>query len=203
MLWLQSLASFTEDHGRGKVTAFLDRAASLCSFLAVCLVCRTCLDRGSVCRCLCARCQTEQVFQQNWKTVCLLFCLCCNVSCPLPYSRLSPPPLRVFSPVFVVLKAFIISHPLFMFHSFTGYFFHLTSCKSLQCCYQQHRKLLFPLHCKLTSIYLMTRGKTPDVNSSLHPSLSHSVYFPAFLFISFLPQSDNSVWITEPACSRH
>lgn len=62
MLWLQSLASFAEDHRRGKVTAFLDRAAFLCPFLTVSLVCHACLD-GGVCVSDDFAVLTEQVVQ--------------------------------------------------------------------------------------------------------------------------------------------
>ena len=66
MLWLQSLASFAEDHGRGKVTAFLDRAASLCPFRAAPPVCRACWDTGSLRLKVLQNIQTEQVFQCFW-----------------------------------------------------------------------------------------------------------------------------------------
>lgn len=48
MLCLQNFASFAEDWGRAKVTAFLDRTALLCPFLAVGWVCQEYLDKRSV-----------------------------------------------------------------------------------------------------------------------------------------------------------
>ncbi len=49
---------FVVHHGRGKVAAFLDRAASLCHFLAVCCACS---DSGTVCLKVLQSCQLEQV----------------------------------------------------------------------------------------------------------------------------------------------
>ena len=79
MLWLQSVASFAEDQSRIKGTAFLDRAASLCPFLAVPPVCRACLDSGSVCLTVLQCWQTEQVV--HFVGVATFICF----SCPLPY----------------------------------------------------------------------------------------------------------------------
>lgn len=79
MLWLQSVASFAEDHSRIKGTAFLDRAASLCPFLAVPLVCRACLDSGSVCLTVLQCWQTEQVVHFVGAATFICF------SCPLSY----------------------------------------------------------------------------------------------------------------------
>lgn len=86
MLCLQSLASFAEDHGGGKVTAFLDRAASLCHFFAISPVCRVHLDSGNVRLRILQSCQTEQVESSAFDRLCvclfvtaatLVFFFCC------------------------------------------------------------------------------------------------------------------------------
>lgn len=71
MLRLQSLASFAEDHGGGKVTAFLDRAASLCHFFAISPVCRVHLDSGNVCLRILQSCRTEQVESSAFDRLCV------------------------------------------------------------------------------------------------------------------------------------
>lgn len=149
MLWLQRLASFAEDHGRGKVTAFLDRAASLCPFLAVSLVCQ-CLFRQGEC--------VSEAFAEllDWagSSVHLIDCLFailsvlqllyvlafhCHIS-PLISFFLS----HSFFLSFFWKLSFVVSRPLLLFHSLLDLFSHLNACKSLHRRYRQHRKLLFP-----------------------------------------------------------
>lgn len=144
MLWIQSLASFAEDHGRGKVTAFLDRAASLCHFF--CLVCCACLDSGSVCLKVLPSCQTEQVDSSIFDrlSVChfvgaaIFICF----SCPPPYfPSYLPLSLVVF---FLFLKAFSRSQPSSTPVSLLPSLIVPAQSLSLHHCYRQHRKLLFP-----------------------------------------------------------
>lgn len=71
MLRLQSLASFAEDHGGGKVTAFLDRAASLCHFFAISPACRVHLDSGNVRPRILQSCRTEQVESSAFDRLCV------------------------------------------------------------------------------------------------------------------------------------
>lgn len=201
MLWLQSLASFAEYHGRGKVTAFLDRAASLCPFLAV-FSSLSCVFRQWEC--------VSEGFAVllDWagSSVHLIDCLFAILSVlqllyGLAIHCLPLISLSLFFFFYFWKLSLVISCSLLLFYLFPDFFSLLNPCKSLHCCYRRHRKLLFPQCWKLTSIYLMTRGKTPDVNSFLYPSLCVFLHF-FFHSLSF-PQLEISVSVRQPAESRN
>lgn len=118
------------------MTAFLDRAASLCPFLAVYLVCRACLDSGSVCLKVLPCCQTEQVVQYVLILIWSVFhfvgaanFIC--FSCPLPYF---PSYLLFFLVFLFVLERFLLSSSAVLCSCFTPspfLFSNLNPCLSI------------------------------------------------------------------------
>lgn len=165
MLRLQSVASFAEDHGGGEVTAFLDRAASLCHFLAVSRVCRVC--SASVCLKILQSCQTEQVDSSTFDRLCV--CHFVGVatficfSCPLPYF----PSFSLLGFLFLKDFSLLLSDP------FPDLLSRLNPRTSLHRCYQQHRKLLLP------SIWWQEEGLQMWSALCVPPSLS------VFFLLSF------------------
>lgn len=148
MLWLQSLASFAEDHGRSKVTAFLDRAASLCPFLAVSLVCQCVFRQGE-----CVSEAFAELPDRAGSSVHLIDCLFAILSLlqllyVLAFHCHISPLISFFLShclfLFFWKLSFVVSRPLLLFHCLLDLFSHLNACKFLHRRYQQHRKPLFP-----------------------------------------------------------